>query len=171
MEEGRKYWYAAYVRATREKKIAAEINSIGTECYLPTRKCKRRWSDRIKIIDKLVIPRVLFIRATPQERLELLKLLPDRMRFMTEKGPYSPVVIPDSQMEVFQKMVSGEEAEIRFSKEDLSPGDKVMVMQGPLAGSECEMIRISGKNCIAARLSILGTATVEIPISFVEKIK
>lgn len=170
VESENKYWYAAYVKAMREKKVARELEALGVEHYLPIQKCRRKWSDRIKIVDRLVIPRIIFIKETPEGRLELLKTLPDRMRFMTENGPYSPVVIPETQMDIFQKMVSGVEAEVTFNGDIPSPGDKVRVKFGPLAGQECEMVRISGKNCIAARLGLLGTATLEIPLSHIEKV-
>jgi len=167
--QGNRHWYVAYVKAYKEKIIAKEVEALGVECYLPIQKCRRKWSDRIKIVEKLVLPRMLFVRETEHGRVCLLESLPDRMHFINENGPYTPCVIPDRQMEIFMQMVSGEEGTVEFSEEIPQPGDMVRIKRGPLAGHECELIRVKGKNCIAARLGILGTATLEISLSNLEK--
>lgn len=169
-EAEEKRWYVAYVKAFTEKKLSGELKKIGFDCYLPVQKCRKKWSDRVRIVDKLVLPRIIFIHETPQRRLELLKILPDKMHFLSENGPYSPAVIPDNQMDLFMKMVSGEESEVEINTEPLVPGDRVRVRTGILEGQECELVRIKGRYCITARLGILGAATVEIPLSHLEKI-
>jgi hypothetical protein len=46
----------------------------------------------------------------------------------------------------------------------------VRVLDGPLAGLECELVSVGGGRCLAVRLGLLGTATMDLDIQTVEKI-
>ncbi|MBQ0077975.1 MAG: hypothetical protein KBS55_05030 [Bacteroidales bacterium] len=54
-DKTKKVWLIARAMPCQERKAEEELNALGCECYVPVQKVKRRWSDRWKIIDKLVI--------------------------------------------------------------------------------------------------------------------
>ena len=64
----RRQWLAAYVQSCLEKKTAERLKAMGVECYLPVQSEMRQWSDRRKKVDRLVIPMMIFVHVTPQER-------------------------------------------------------------------------------------------------------
>jgi len=65
-------WFALLVRASREKTASLLLENAGYECYLPTSKYMRRWSDRIKEIEVPLFPGYLFCRMNPHNRLPVL---------------------------------------------------------------------------------------------------
>ncbi len=152
-----------------EKKCAERLTSMGVENYLPVQTELRRWSDRIKKVDRLVIPMMLFVHVTPKER-PLPLTLAAISRYMVLRGQGTPAVIPDEQMERFRFMLDYSPEAVNLCTTPLAAGDAVRVIKGPLTGLEGELITIGGKSQVAVRLDLLGCAHVDMPVGFVEKI-
>ena len=150
-----KQWLVAYVKSCMEKKTAERLTAMGIEHYLPVQTVERRWSDRIKRMEKLVLPLMIFVHVTPKER-PLPLTLSAVSRYMVLRGQHTPAVIP-------------EEA-VSFSATSLAPGDPIRVIKGPLTGLEGELITLHGKHQVVIRIDLLGCAHVEIPVGYVEKI-
>lgn len=87
-------WLVAYVQSCLEKKTAQRLAAMGIECYLPVQSEIRQWSDRRKRVDRLVIPMMIFVHVTPQER-PLPLSLQAVSRYMVLRGESTPAVIPD----------------------------------------------------------------------------
>ena len=162
-----RHWYVARVRSCQEKKAAEGLASRGTEYYLPVRREVRRWSDRRKVVDALVLPRFIFLHCTNQERLEALAAEPRIIGFLSSEGV--PSVVRDVEMEAFRRMVE-QGGGVSVTRQPLAPGDRVRVLDGPLAGLECELVSVGSGRCLAVRLGLLGTATMDLDIQTVEKI-
>ena len=99
-----KQWLVAYVKSCMEKKTAERLTAMGIEHYLPVQTVERRWSDRIKRMEKLVLPLMIFVHVTPKER-PLPLTLSAVSRYMVLRGQHTPAVIPDQQMERFRFML------------------------------------------------------------------
>lgn len=165
-----KHWYVSYVRSCREKIAAEKLAFHGYEYYLPVQRVVRQWSDRKKIVERLVLPRMIFIRCTETERLRSLDLVSDLFKYITIKGPFTASIIPDTELEAFRMMVERGSCDVNVVGEHFSPGDKVRVVSGPLEGFECELLTVGGKRCVAVRIGFLGTATMDINIDTIQKI-
>lgn len=161
-------WLVAYVQSCLEKKTAQRLAAMGIECYLPVQSEIRQWSDRRKRVDRLVIPMMIFVHVTPQER-PLPLSLQAVSRYMVLRGESTPAVIPDEQMDRFRFMLDYSPEAVEMCSAPLAPGDAVKVIKGPLAGLEGELITVNGKSKVAVRLDMLGCAHVNVPIGFVEK--
>ena len=161
-------WLVAYVQSCLEKKTAQRLAAMGIECYLPVQSEIRQWSDRRKRVDRLVIPMMIFVHVTPQER-PLPLSLQAVSRYMVLRGESTPAVIPDEQMDRFRFMLDYSPEAVEMCSAPLAPGDAVKVRKGPLAGLEGELITVNGKSKVAVRLDMLGCAHVDVPIGFVEK--
>ena len=161
-------WLVAYVQSCLEKKTAQRLVAMGIECYLPVQSEIRQWSDRRKRVDCLVIPMMIFVHVTPQER-PLPLSLQAVSRYMVLRGESTPAVIPDEQMDRFRFMLDYSPEAVEMCSAPLAPGDAVKVIKGPLAGLEGELITVNGKSKVAVRLDMLGCAHVDVPIGFVEK--
>ncbi len=136
---------------------------MGIECYLPVQSEIRQWSDRRKRVDRLVIPMMIFVHVTPQER-PLPLSLQAVSRYMVLRGESTPAVIPDEQMDRFRFMLDYSPEAVEMCSTPLAPGDAVKVIKGPLAGLEGELITVNGKSKVAVRLDMLGCAHVDVPI-------
>lgn len=163
-------WYVAYVKSCQEKKAVEALVRLGVECYLPVQRVRRKWSDRYKWVDRLVIPRMVFLRTTPSARIHVLEEVSQIYAFMVSDGPYTPVVVPDYQMDAFRMMVDGSSEDVTIEQRPMAPGDRVRVVSGPLAGLECVLSEVLGKRMVSVELGILGAATVELAVGAVEKI-
>lgn len=161
-------WLVAYVQSCLEKKTAQRLAAMGIECYLPVQSEIRQWSDRRKRVDRLVIPMMIFVHVTPQER-PLPLSLQAVSRYMVLRGESTPAVIPDEQMDRFRFMLDYSPEAVEMCSAPLAPGDAVKVIKGPLAGLEGELITVNRKSKVAVRLDMLGCAHVDVPIGFVEK--
>lgn len=163
-------WYIAYVQSCKERKVAESLGRLGFECYLPVQKELRQWSDRKKLVDRLVLPRLIFVRCMEHERIGIRQDVPYLVGFMAVKGPYTAAVVRDEEMDVFRRMVEGGRP-VSVSAVPLQPGDKVRVVDGPLRGMACELVEVSGRRCLGVSLGALGMATVDLALDSVEKLQ
>lgn len=170
MTDDKQHWYVAYVRSCREKVAAEKLARFGYEYYLPIQRVQRQWSDRKKIIDKLVLPRMIFVHCTEMERRKSLELVNDLYKYITEKGPFTASIIRDVEMEAFREMVEKGGRDVRVVGQTVVPGDRVRIVSGPLEGLEVELISVSGTRCIAVHLGPIGTATIDLETDIVKKI-
>lgn len=160
-------WYVAYVRLFHERKTAEKLATMGIESFVPVREEIHQWSQRKKKVMRVLIPQMIFIHATQQERMEALTL-PSISRYMVLRGEHVPAVIPDAQMKQFMFMVDYSEETIELFTSPLEPGQAVKVIKGPLAGLEGELMEIDGKSKVVVRLDLLGCAGVDMPAGYIE---
>lgn len=155
------HWFVAFVKPFQERRSAEALDKMGVEHFLPVQQEKRKYSDRIKVVDVLVIPRMIFIRTTETRRRELLNDVYGIYAYMC-KGTYDPVIVPDRQMEDFRFMVEKGAGKVHLSSSPFSPGDRVKVVAGPLKGWKCELVAVGEKRCVAVRLGSVGTALLDL---------
>lgn len=164
-------WFVAYVKSCQEYKTAEALAVRGYQYYLPVIKELRQWSDRKKVVNRLVLPHMIFVWCRPSERVRTLAEIRTISAYMVSRGPHTPVVVPEDQMKAFRSMVDNGGREVRVTDEELAPGDRVRVVSGPLSGLECELVSVSGRRCLAVRMGLLGAATMELASDTLEKIK
>jgi len=128
-----------------------------------------QWSDRRKVVDRVLLPMMIFVHVDLQEQKEVLTLSAIS-RYMVLRGESTPAVIPDQQMLRFKFMLDYSDETISMSTSPLAPGEKVRVIKGPLAGLEGELVNVNGKSKVAVRLTMLGCACVDIPAGCVEPV-
>lgn len=162
-------WLVLYVKSCMEKRTAARLQSMGIECFLPVQPEWHRWSDRRKLVNRLVLPQMLFVHVSPCERPLPLTLLA-ASRYMVLRGQSTPAVIPDDQLERFRFMLERSQEAIEVNPATLAPGAPVRVVCGPLAGLEGEFIRIRNQHKIAIRIDLLGCICIDISPDMIEKI-
>lgn len=164
-------WFIAFVKSNQERRTAEVLAMMGQEYYLPIQREIHRWSDRNRIVERLVIPHMIFIRCTEHERTQLLASVWQIYAFMSNGGPYNATVVRDSEMETFRAMVEHSGRNVSMSSVPLAVGDHVRVTSGPLTGYECELISIGSERCLAVRLGAIGTATMDLALDTVEKLE
>ena len=113
-------WYVAIVNSRHEKAVGDKLREISVESYVATQKEVRLWKNgRRKTIDRVVIPSVVFIRCTEEERRHLVTL-PYINRFMINRtaapiGLRRPVaVIADTEMQKLRFMLGQTDTPVGF---------------------------------------------------------
>ena len=161
-----KRWIAVLVQVNCEKRTATQLGKVGYETYIPTQQEIHQWSDRKKKVERLIMPMVVFVRATVREEEWLrdqsyiykLLALPgsdeDKKRFATP--------IPDNQIERLRFLLENAETEVSIVS-NFKVGDSVRVTSGPLKGLEGVVCETGGKNSIVGiQIDGLGYACVKI---------
>lgn len=161
-----KRWIAVLVQMNCEKKASTLLNKSGYETYIPIQQEIHQWSDRKKKVNHLIIPMVVFVRATVSEEEWLrnqsyiykLIALPgsdeDKRKFATP--------IPDYQIDRLKFMLEKAETEVTIVS-NFNVGDNVSVIDGPLKGLEGIVSEADDKHSILGILiDGLGYACVRI---------
>lgn len=161
-----KRWIAVLVQMNCEKKASTLLKKSGYETYIPIQQEIHQWSDRREKINRLIIPMVVFVRATVSEEKWLrnqsyiykLIALPgsdeDKRKFATP--------IPDYQIDRLKFMTENAETEVTIVS-DLHAGDKVYVTFGALKGLEGVVSEADDKHSVVGVLIAgLGYACVKI---------
>ena len=131
---------------------------------------KKRWLvAQVRIYHEKKTSEKIFVRVDAQEQKDVL-MLSAVSRYMVLHGESAPAVIPDTQMEKFKFMLDYSEEAVNMSNAPLSPGEKVRVIKGPLRGLEGELVTLNGKTKIAVRLDMLGCASVDMPVGYIERV-
>ena len=99
-----KRWLVAVVRIYHEKKTSERLTKMGIENFLPIQQEVHKWSDRRKVVDRVLLPMMIFVHVDPQEQKEVLTLSAIS-RYMVLRGESTPAVIPDQQMLRFKFML------------------------------------------------------------------
>ena len=165
------HWFIAYTRSCQEKNVAAELEARGIATFLPARKVIRQWSDRKKVVDQMLIPRIVFVYCTEKERRDSCGTVHYLVRYLTDfPGSAKPARVPGSQMQDFIAMVTGSPSEVVFTDRRLQPGDMVRINRGPFEGRVVEIVNLEGKHYAAVRLPVLGSALTQIDIDSIERV-
>lgn len=170
-------WFAAIVNSRHEKAVGDKLKEISIESYVATQREMRVWSNgRRRMIDRVVIPSVVFVRCTEKERRSIVNL-PYINRFMVNRSAASgslrrPVaVIGDMEIGRLKFMLGQSDQPVDFVPTAFHVNDNVRVVRGNLRGLEGEIRSNSdGTHTLIVSLSLLGGATVFIDPRDVEKI-
>lgn len=164
------HWYAAYTKSCQERKVSEALSALGVEHFLPLQKVLVQYSDRKKLVERLVLPHMVFVRTDEHTRIRLLGDIYGLSSYMTCGGTFHPVIIPDAQMDDFRFMVTRSREKVSLAGERLAPGDRVRVINGPLSGLEAELVEVNGEKSLSVKMGVLGTAYVTVSPDSVEKI-
>ena len=165
------HWFIGRVKHCHELKVADMLAQMGVEYFLPQQTVKRKWSDRTKKVQVMLLPGYILIRCMNSERVSILENVRSITGFMTDRDLKQPATIRDNDLETFRRMVEYEDIPVCIDTNSFAAGDRVRVKFGPLIGRECELVEVSGKKCVAVGLGILGSARIELPLSCIELIE
>ena len=174
----KKHWFVAIVKYNTEKSCCEKLQKMGYEAYAPIQSETRRWRNgKNKIIDRIVISSIVFLRSSEAERREVV-CLPFIKRFMVnnvdKKDSFnrSPIaIIPDIELDKFRFMLCESDVPLIFESLPLKAGDKIRVIRGKLKGLEGNIINKNDNNTfIVVYLDFLGCTKLKISSENIELI-
>lgn len=159
-------WFVAIVNSRHEKAVSDKLQEINVETYIAKQKEMRLWRNgRRKMVDRVVIPSVVFVKCTEKERLDIVKL-PYINRFMVNRSIDSgtlnkPVaVISQAEIDKLKFMLGQSDYPVEFVPTIFKVNDTVRVIRGNLRGLQGEIRKNSdGTQALIVSLSLLGGAT------------
>lgn len=160
-------WFVAIVNNRSEKINGERLAKIGIENYVPTQTTFKVWKNGKKAsIDRIVIPTVIFIHCTEQQRREIVRL-PYIFRFMTNKAGTTATeylnkplaIIPDKEINQLKFMLGQSDVPVIITDRPYKVGDKVRIIRGSLKGLEGEVFSTdSEKSEVMIALEYFGCA-------------
>ncbi len=67
-------WYAVYINANHEKRVAEQLTQRSVEHFLPLYQTVRRWKDRRVKLQRPLFPGYVFVWLALQRRLQVLQI-------------------------------------------------------------------------------------------------
>lgn len=143
-------WYAVYVRSRSEKKVSIDLEQNGIESFVPLQRKLRQWSDRKKWVETPIISGYVFVHIDSFQYDQVLKN-DNVVTYICFEG--KAAAIRDIQIEMMKRMLEQSEIDVTLTREELCPGEKVEITEGPLTGLEGELIQFNGKKRVTLRIS------------------
>jgi len=153
LEKQNYQWYAVYTRANSEKKTAEKLIEKNIECYLPTRKVLKAWSDRKKWVEEPLFRCYLFVKVSYKEFFQALNT-PGVVCFVTFGGKAQ--AIPENQINNIRTFMNQIDHEVTLTYERIQKGVTVQVTSGSLKGIHGEVISIFGQSRIMIRIDSMN---------------
>lgn len=143
-------WFALQVHTTRESSVAHLLRGKGYELFLPLYQRRRRWSDRIKIVDAPLFPGYVFCQLDIQNRLPVL-MTPGVTRIVGS----SRTLVPIDELEINAIHALVASGLPREPWPFLQVGDRVRIERGPLSGLEGILLSMRGTHRLVLSISLL----------------
>jgi transcription antitermination factor NusG len=147
-----KSWFALYVKSRTEKKVAAELELLGIDYYLPLIKQLKQWSDRKKWVQEPLFKSYIFVHILPEEYYKVLNIL-HVVKYISFEG--KAVEIPPPQIEAVRYYL---EDELPETEENLNweKGQKVEIITGNMTGLIGELIEVKRKHKVRIRIEAVN---------------
>lgn len=144
-----------WTEARAEKKVAERLACRGFEVWLPTVTERRRWSDRWKSVTTPLFPGYLFTCTQTAGYVPVLKTA-GVLTLVKEGG--CPARLCHEYVAKLRVVVENPEAAVEASPAnfDVSPGDEVLVREGPLTGLRGVVMELRGTRRLLVRVNGLG---------------
>lgn len=168
MQEFSPVWCLIYTRSKQEKKVAGLLHKHNINCFLPLRKERRKWKDRIKLLDEPMFPSYVFVRLSGITQYTTSLQLEGVCYYVKFNNQIAK--ISDQEIENI-RLLSSLDNDIEVSQERFRKGMHYMIQQGPLSGLSCELIEYKGQHKLLVRVNILQRSIVaDVPVEYVADI-
>jgi transcription antitermination factor NusG len=136
-----KKWYAVYTKPRWEKKVNSLLTEKGFESYCPLNKVRRKWSDRIKLVEEPLFKSYVFVNIEESERSNI-RMTNGVMNFVYWLG--KPAVIKEKEIIAIKNFLNDYE-DVQISPIQLLTSQRVKITAGPLMDREGKVVDIRGK--------------------------
>ncbi|MFA6770674.1 MAG: UpxY family transcription antiterminator, partial [Bacteroidales bacterium] len=128
-------WYALYTSARAEKKVEERLKMMDVETFLPLHKVKRKWSDRIKIVEAPLFTSYIFVNCSEHQvrELPLVYGIAQVVYYLNK-----PAVIRDKEIEAIKEFLV-----IAEGKKIITSGDEVEILSGPFKSKTGKVLHIT----------------------------
>lgn len=130
-------WYAVRVKPKFEKVVAQSLVSKGLSSFLPLYRERRRWSDRVKLVELPLFPGYVFCSLDVRQRLPVLQT-PGVLHFVSFDGEPAPV--EPSEIEALLRAADSGAALAPWPY--LREGQRVVVARGPMKGLNGILLKV-----------------------------
>jgi len=136
-----KKWLAIYTRPRWEKKVDLLLKEKGFESYCPLNKVRRKWSDRVKIVEEPLFKSYVFVRVTENNRADIRKTN-GAINFVYWNG--KPAVIKEREIISIKRFLN-EYENVEARPVDVKVNQRVRITNGTLMDHEGRVLDVRHK--------------------------
>jgi transcription antitermination factor NusG len=155
-------WYAIYTRPRWEKKVNLLLKERGVESYCPLNKVKRKWSDRLKIVEEPLFKSYVFVKIDDGEKT-VVRMTNGVMNFVYWNK--KPATIKEREIQTIKRFLD-EHENIHVYPKELKLNDRVRITSGSLMDQEGRIMDVRHK-VVKVAIDSLGYVLV----AFIERTK
>jgi len=133
----KKNWYAVYTKPRWEKKTYNLFLEKGIESYCPLNKVKKKWSDRIKLVEEPLFKSYVFVKLTEEEKTSV-RYINGVVNFVYWLG--KPAIIRNNEIERIRQFLN-EYTNVTVEPIELQPGTKVIIKAGVMMDKEAKVVK------------------------------
>ncbi len=138
---GTRKWLAVYTRPRWEKKVNQLLEEKGVERYCPLNKVRRKWSDRIKVVEEPLFKSYVFVKVNDDDRTEV-RMTPGVINFVYWLG--KPAIIKEKEINAIRRFLD-EYENVEVRQMDIKINQRVKINAGPMMEQEGKVLNIKNK--------------------------
>jgi transcription antitermination factor NusG len=127
-----KRWFAVYTKPRWEKKVFKLLQEKNIESYCPLNKVRRKWSDRIKVVEEPLFKSYVFVCITEADKTAV-RMINGIVNFVYWLG--KPAIIKDKEIEVIKRFLD-EYDNVEVRQVNVKEGSEVLVEAGVFLGKK-----------------------------------
>ena len=136
-----KKWLAVYTRPRWEKKVNQLLKEKGVESYCPLNKVRRKWSDRVKIVEEPLFKSYVFVKVNDEDRAAV-RMTTGAINFVYWQG--KPAVIKEKEIAAIKKFLD-EYENVEAKPIDLAIDQRVRITTGTFMDQEGKVLDLRRK--------------------------
>ncbi|MBC7874287.1 MAG: UpxY family transcription antiterminator [Ferruginibacter sp.] len=134
-------WLAVYTRPRWEKKVNQLLIEKGLESYCPLNKVRRKWSDRVKVVEEPLFKSYVFVKVNEKDR-STVRMTNGAINFVYWNG--KPAVIKEKEIIAIRRFLD-EYENVEAKAVDLKVNQRVRVTNGTLMDTEGKVLDVRHK--------------------------
>lgn len=139
-------WLAVYSRPRWEKKVNQLLKEKGFEVYCPLNKVRRKWSDRVKLVEEPLFKSYVFVKISDEDRTAV-RMTPGVVNFVYWDG--KPAVIREREINAIKRFLD-EHENVEVHPVSIQAHQRVKITSGPLMDQEGEVLELQHKTAKVA---------------------
>lgn len=134
-------WLAVYTRPRWEKKVNMLLKEKGIESYCPLNKVRRKWSDRVKVVEEPLFKSYVFVKINDQDR-NAVRMTNGAINFVYWNG--KPAIIKEKEISAIKRFLD-EYENVEAVVTDIKVNQRVKITNGTLMDQEGKILDIRHK--------------------------
>jgi len=133
-------WYIIYTKSKHEKKVVNLYNEKGIETFLPTIIERKKWSDRIKKVEKVLFNSYVFVflEEFSYEKIFVYGVV----TYLKDKEKRTPKILPEKNIKLIKDWISNNQ-KVDIEVQTFKKGDSI----------EIDSLFIKAKNAIVDKVN------------------
>lgn len=146
-----KKWYAVYTKPRWEKKVHSLFIEKGLVSYCPLNKVRKRWSDRLKLVEEPLFKSYVFVQVQENEQQQV-RSINGVLNFVYWNG--KPAIVKEEEIDTIRKFLN-EYSDVEVKPMNLQANQAVMVKRGLLMNNTGRIRRLMN-NKVEVEIESLG---------------